>query len=338
MSRLRALSHSSIDAAECVPRLDDPLSDLRLGDVLALLAVRRHGSLSSAARERQVTPSQISRAVARLEKQLHLKLLSRRAQGVQFTDAGDRVLPQLEELVARLRYLRRNEQRPAEELTIAGPSFLCSAFLPCLADCFPGLRIRGMEIAPALLRTVAPDDVFDVALTVGRERLPDSWHNTRVGDMRKGLFAIPKLAARLGTSPISPESLAEIPFINPVYNVDGRLVPTDDRCPLHYGVRVPGHEVQTFSLGLELAMNTGQLVFGPVLAARRYLERGQLVEVHVRGWDVRETLYLAQHGDRVKASQKRAMLTALTNRLRELSEPPRRWAPVSDSSAVRTAP
>jgi DNA-binding transcriptional LysR family regulator len=333
--RLRASQDYSAETHECVPPLDDPLSDLRLGDVLALLSVRRCGSLSGAARERQVTPSQISRAVARLEKQLRSQLLSRGARGAQFTESGERVLPQLEEVVAQLRYLRRNEQRPSEELTIAGPSFLCSAFLPCLADCVPGLRVRGMEMAPALLRAAAPDGVFDVALILGRERLPDTWHSARVGELRKGLFAMPKLAARLGASPVPPETLATLPFINPVYNADGRLVPTDDSCPLHHGVRVPGHEVQTFSLGLELALSTGQLVFGPVLAARRYVERGLLVEVSVQGWDVRESLYVAHHGDRVKAKHQRAMLGALTARLRELSEPPRPWAPVATSSRRR---
>lgn len=315
------------------PSLDDPLNELRLGDVLALLAVSRTGSLSGAARERQVTPSQISRAVARIERQLQLQLLSRCSQGVSITDSGERVLPQLDEMVARLCALRRNERRPAEELTIAGPSYLCSAFLPCLASCLPGLRVRGIEMAQPHLRAAAPDGVFDVALTLGRSRLPEAWLSVDVGEVRLGLFANPELAARLGAPPVSPERIASQPFINPAYHVDGRLVLADDGCPLHYSARIPGHEVQTFSLGLELALGTEQFVFGPALAARRYVERGSLVEVPVQGWDVHEVLAAAYHRDRVKARQKRAMLAALSARRAELHGPPHPWSPVMSQAS-----
>ena len=310
----------------------ETLSDLRLGDVLDLLAVRRWGSLSGAARERQVTPSQISRAVARLERQLQVQILSRSTQGVVFTDSGERIWPVLEDVVARLRHLRRNEPRPTEELTIAGPSCLCSVFLACLADCVPGLRIRGIEMAAAHLRATAPDGLFDVALTLGRESLPAAWHHSRIGALRKGLFANPALAQRLGAQPVAVSRLASVPFINQVHNAQGRLLPLDDGCPLPSSQRVPGHEVQTFSLGLELAISTPQLVYGPVIAARRYIERGFLVEIAVQGWDESETLYVAHHIDRVKARHQRAMQAALCARLREGNAPMRHWAPVSPTA------
>lgn len=307
----------------------DTLSDLRLGDVLDLLAVRRWGSLSAAARERRVTPSQISRAVTRLERQLQVQILSRSTQGVVFTESGERIWPVLEDVVARVRQLRRNEPRPSEELTIAGPSCLCSVFLACLADCVPGLRIRGIEMSAAHLRASAPDGLFDVALTLGRESLPAAWHHSRVGEIRKGLFANPTLAKRLGAQPVAVSSLSSFPFINQVHNAQGRLLPLHDGCPLTGSKRVPGHEVQTFSLGLELAISTPQLVYGPVIAARRYVERGFLVEIAVQGWDERETLYVAHHIDRVKARHQRAMLASLVVRLRECNSPTRHWAPVS---------
>ena len=332
MRSAHPLPTEAVDAADRFPVLDDPLNDLRVGDILALLAVRRCSSLSGAARERRVTPSQISKAMARLELQLHIQLLSRSGRGISFTAAGEQVLPQLAEVVTRLCHLRRSQQQPAQVLTIAGPSFLCAAFLPCLADCLRGLRVRGIEMAPAFLRTAAPDAQFDVALMLGRDRMPATWHYARIGEVRQALFAMPKLAARLGPTPVSPGALASIPFIQPVYDADGRMVPSEDGCPLHHTMRLPGHEVQTFALGLELAVNTEQLVFGPALAARRFVERGLLVEVPVRGWQVRTTMYVAHHGDRVKAGQQRSMVTALTARLRELNGPIEPWAQVSTAA------
>ena len=61
--------------------------ELRLADLLTLLAVQRTGSISGAAREMRVTPSQVSKAMARLERHFGVRLLSRGARGVA-TDPG----------------------------------------------------------------------------------------------------------------------------------------------------------------------------------------------------------------------------------------------------------
>jgi DNA-binding transcriptional LysR family regulator len=45
----------------------ESLADLRVGDLMTFLAVRRSGSITAAARELKVTPSQVSKAISRLE-------------------------------------------------------------------------------------------------------------------------------------------------------------------------------------------------------------------------------------------------------------------------------
>src|SRR5437016_3073339 len=130
----------------------DGLEDLRIGDLITFLAVRRTGSITSAARELRVTPSQVSKAIARLEDHLRTKLLARSSRGVSLSEAGRKIVPNVETAVERLRSMRRQDAPTGVELTVAAPSYLISLFLPPIATSQVGLRVRGMELPPALIR------------------------------------------------------------------------------------------------------------------------------------------------------------------------------------------
>jgi len=129
-------------------------------------------------------------------------------------------------------------------------------------------------------------------------------------------IASPRAARELGRK-VRPERLRDATFIGPIYSYLGQVIPGDDGCPLPHGQRRIGHETQTAALALELAHRTGQLVFAPAIAARPWVERGALVEIEVDAWDVREPLYLACDGERVRARVQRAILSALRASLRE---------------------
>jgi len=55
-----------------------------------------------------------------------------------------------------------------------------------------------------------------------------------------------------------------------------------------------------------------------VCAARRHIAMGSIVEIPVRGWDVREECLLAVNPDRVLSRVRRALEDALTARLLDL--------------------
>jgi DNA-binding transcriptional LysR family regulator len=297
-------------------RLDD-VSDLRFADLLTFLAVHRTGSITGAARSVNATPSQVSKAVARLERQLGVTLLSRGTRGVRLSDGGRRVLPHLQEMVARLRLIRREEETANTELTVAAPSFLNAPFLPYIALAVPNLVVRGLELPPPLIRAYAAENFFDLTLGLGESRLPKPWVVAEVGEVQKGLFASPRIAATLGRGPIDPERLRSIPFISPIFSINGEFVSISDDCPLQE--RKLGHQAQTIGLGLEIAAKTDQLIFGLRLAARHHVARGELVEILVEGWDVRSPLYVAANDDRVLASVHRATLSAVKKGLAELT-------------------
>jgi DNA-binding transcriptional LysR family regulator len=294
------------------------LAELRIGDLLTFLTVHRCGAITGAARALKVTPSQVSKAVHRLEVQLGVLLLARSTRGVTVSDDGRRMIPELEDLAARLRRLRPAE-RAGVELALAAPSYLNAIFLPRIAARLGAeARVRGLELPPALVRAYAVENFFDLALVVGGDTLPGDWVAVNVGEVRKALFAPPRVAASLGGGPVEPERLRALPFVTPIYNVNGQYVPADDGCPLGHGARRLGHQSTTLVVGLDLACATGQLIFGPAVAAAEHVARGDLREVRVRGWDVREPLTMAVNGARVKARTQRIVAKLVAETLAEL--------------------
>jgi DNA-binding transcriptional LysR family regulator len=294
-----------------VTKLVPDVSELRVGDMLTFLAVVRSSSLTAAARERKVTPSQVSKAITRLESHFGRRLLERGSRGVLLSDAGRRIAPTLEEVVASLEQARGTDP-DTTEVTLGAPSYLQASLLPVIASTAANIRVRAFELPPSLLRASAQEESFDVLLLPGEPgHLPPSWGMETVGELRKVLFASPALAAKLGRGPVPVASLAEHPFVCPVYRQFGRIVPVDDDCPLPRAQRRVGHQVQTIGVALDVAAATNQLVFGPTIAAQRHLKGGTLVEIAVQGWDVREALAFACHVDRVSARQRTALGNAL---------------------------
>ncbi len=281
--------------------------------MLTLLAVQRTGSISGAAREMRVTPSQVSKAMARLERHFGVRLLSRGARGVAPTAAGRHVLPRIANAVEELRATTgmRDDQAPALELTVAGPSYLIASVLPSMAALLPQTRVRGLELAPAALRSRVAENVFDVALSPGGiENRPAAWTTDGVGAMRLALFARPAFAERIGPTPLSSERVRALPFIGPAKMGGERFVALYDDCPLAPEERWIAHEAQTINAGLEFASRTDNVVFGPLIAAKRYIAAAAVVELPVVGWDVREPVHVLCNGDRVLSRVRTAVVQA----------------------------
>jgi DNA-binding transcriptional LysR family regulator len=283
---------------------------LRFADLLIFLTVRRCGTVSGAARELGTTPSQVSKTIARLEAQLGRKLLVRQAHGVTISDEGQRTLPDLEEIVARARRLGRSPS-PLRELTIAAAPPLGELLMPLLAE--PQLRLRALELPAPAIRAYAARGLFDVALTAGGPSgLPASWIARTVGHVRKALFGTPAVRELLGPAPIAPERVAELPFVQLVSCFAGETFDADDDSLLPVEARNIVHQAGTIALCFALAARTDSVAFGPLLAARPFVEAGLLVPLPVPGWDVDEPLLLACNQDRVTSPQRRRFEAALT--------------------------
>lgn len=293
------------------------LADLRAGDLMIYLSVARCQSVNGAARELNLPASQVSKAVSRLEEQLGMTLMVRSTRGITISDDGNRILPQLTTLVQRVQELDRREGVDTP-LAIAAPSYMISWCAPRMVEALPDQRMRAIEMAPALIRTLAAGNFFDVCLTLAAERLPESWVSVQVGTMRRSCFATPTLARSLGPPPVPLETILKTPFVLPVYNANGVYVPVDDGCPLAASQRTAGHEAQTMALALEIASVSHQAVFGPLMAAYPYLVDGRIVELEVEGWNELDPVYVSCNVDRVRAPQQRLIADAVRAALERL--------------------
>ncbi len=279
--------------------------DVRLADLMTFLSVRRQGTVTAAARELSVTPSQVSKAISRLERALRFRLLARGSRGVTLTPSAIRATPLFEAALESLRRARRAVDAPLE-VTVAAPSYLLSAMLPRMARALAPVRCRALQLSQAAVAASLSLDQFEVGLLTGPVPMPGNWRADRIGRMHSALYATPAVARSL-KRPVTTAQLLSLPFVTPVSFSAGQWTPVQDGCPLPPNERKPGHEAQTISLALELAAETGQLIFGPALAAKPFVEKRALVEVPVQGWRVEFDLILAVDVDRVTQKAHQAL-------------------------------
>lgn len=297
--------------------VDSPLgphTELRLGDLLTVLRVARSSSLAAIARESHVTTSQVSKAIVRVETHFGRELVTRSSRGVLLNEAGRELVPLLQDVVESLENARRAETS-GPQLTFAAPSYLQLSLLRFVVPALPDVRLRVVELPPALLRAHAGDYGFELMLLHGPAgTLPAGWSAEVVGEVESGLFATPALAARLragARGPLPERVLEGVPFVVPLHFREGQFTAVDDGCPVPRSRRRIGHQVQTIAVALEIAKVSEQLVFGPLPIAERYVRDGELERVEVEGWDTRDALTLVCHGERVSAKTQAALAAAL---------------------------
>lgn len=120
---------------------------MQLDDVALFTRIAELGSLSAAARERDVPVSQVTRSLARLEAAIQVRLLHRSTHGLSLTDEGDTFLVhsrRLIETAAELSAdLRGKIEGPSGWVRIsASPVIAESLIVPSL----PGLYERYPQI------------------------------------------------------------------------------------------------------------------------------------------------------------------------------------------------
>ncbi len=177
----------------------------------AFVAVIDDGSFSAAAERLGLTPSGISRSIAKLEKQLGVRLIRRTTRRLDLTDEGRWFLDSAREILARLEATELTLQSAAEypsgllRVNAATPVFdhVLAPVLPDFCRRYPRIRLEltsGETVVDLIERGA------DVALRVGQ--LQDSTLNARLlFHSHWRLVAAPAYLAECGR-PASVEALA----------------------------------------------------------------------------------------------------------------------------------
>ncbi|MEH6711329.1 MAG: LysR family transcriptional regulator [Paraglaciecola polaris] len=181
-----------------------------------LLAVVDHGGFSAAAKYLDVQVAKVSRAIAKLEKNLDCTLLNRTTRRVELTQEGILFVSEVRASLQQLSYaesrLRELKQVPAGRLTIdAASPFMLHQLVPLVA----GFRQAYPLIELELISNESIIDLIekrtDVAIRIGQ--LHDSnLHARLLGNSKLRLVASPAYLATL-TGPVTFDSLADCSII-----------------------------------------------------------------------------------------------------------------------------
>lgn len=184
----------------------------RLQAMATFVAVVDSGGFASAARQLNLSPPVVTRAVAELEERLGLRLLTRTTRVVRVTDAGARFADDCRRILGDI-----EEAETAATGTHAAPRGTLTLTAPVLFGhlVVTPILVRYLQRHPEvdaqclfLDRVVnVVEEGIDVAVRIGE--LPDSsLQATRVGRVSRVLVASPAYLLAQG-APQRPEALAE---------------------------------------------------------------------------------------------------------------------------------
>ena len=209
---------------------------IKLSQLRALVAIARTGTFSDAASQLELTQSAVSHAIATLEEELGVSLLSRGRQGAVLTPVGQQVTTEAQTMLSHLKNIGRKAQDAkglqAGLVRVVGFRSVATHVLPVVIEEFrrqyPGISVsigEGNDVrgAEEILRRGEAD--------IGFTYLPvndafDAWELFR----DDYVALLPKEKAPENTDAITWAQLTALPLILPLpddgcrYNVDQYLL------------------------------------------------------------------------------------------------------------------
>ncbi|SES40837.1 LysR family transcriptional regulator [Psychrobacillus sp. OK032] len=147
---------------------------MELRDLKSFIKVADHGSFTEAAEHSYLSQPSLSKAVKRLEEELHVKLFDRSTRHLNLTDAGrivyrqgQQALNMLDELPSSLRELT---EVGIGEIKVGIPPLIGTLFFPHIARTFhsqyPNVKLVLVERGAKLIEQLVEESQIDVGLIV----------------------------------------------------------------------------------------------------------------------------------------------------------------------------
>jgi len=190
---------------------------MQTADIAAFVKVVESGGFSAAAPALQLTPSAVSKLIARLEERLGVRLLQRTTRQVHCTPEGEayyqRVAPLLADLLASERELSEGNDMPRGLLrvttSVAIGMHRLAPLVPEFLARYPALRLD-LTVDDRVNDLVA--EGFDLAVRLGRAA-DSSLKVRKIGDVQRHIYAAPSYLERYGT-PRVPDDLLKHNCLN----------------------------------------------------------------------------------------------------------------------------
>lgn len=176
------------------------------------VAVVDANGFAGAARNLGISPPAVTRAIAELENQLGVRLLTRTTRVVRVTDAGSRYVEDCRRILSSVAEADESvsgmHSSPHGRLSITAPVMFGARFLtPILCEYLTRYPLVSASCLYVDRVVNMMDEGVDIALRIGE--LPDSsFQATRVGQVRRVICASPEYLSRCGV-PQVPSDLAK---------------------------------------------------------------------------------------------------------------------------------
>lgn len=186
--------------------------DNRIGDIETFLAVTSGGSFAAAAKTLRLTPSAVSRSIARLETRLGTLLIRRTTRSLTLTPEGESYRDRMAALLAEIddaeQSLGRAQHGPRGPLRInASVPFGTQCLLPILPKfihAFPAVTVD-LSLSDTLVDLI--EERADIAIRIGPLR-DTRLRAKKLGRSAMALVASPDYLAQHGI-PTEPADLAQ---------------------------------------------------------------------------------------------------------------------------------
>lgn len=284
-----------------------------LDDLALFVAIVDAGSLSMAARQRNVPPATLTRRLQALEARLGCRLLTRSARRLQPTSEGWQYYDQCKPLLSSLHQVTCSLEASLHQvgglLRVMAPLNMASSLLvpvwQRLLERYPEIRLD-LVLSNELADMVAQG--ADLAIRVGD--MPDSsLQQRRLGQVRVLLVASPAYLARRGV-PKTPEDLADHDTLltAPLRSWPLRSAQGQERVLRPDKPRLQVNEMQ---LAVRLAVAGHGIVLCPLSQCHLELADGRLQQV-LPDWEAPpRSVYVVWPGLRVMPARGRALLDIL---------------------------
>ncbi len=176
---------------------------MELENLVIFVDVMNKGSFAAVARDRDVVPSTISRAIASLEDELGIRLLNRTTRRIRPTEAGQVYFQQIEAIVKELEQAKSITidlgQNPTGELRLTASMTFGNLnvvpLLPEFMSAYPRLTVH-LNLSDSVVDLV--DERIDVAIRLGK--LPETGLvATRLTNLDYVIVASPAYLQQHGT-------------------------------------------------------------------------------------------------------------------------------------------
>ncbi|EHH69712.1 transcriptional regulatory protein [Gluconobacter morbifer G707] len=294
-----------------------------LRDLNAFVIVAAEGSFTRAAARLSVSQSALSQIVRNLEERLGIRLFNRTTRSVSPTEAGERLLAEVEPALARiergLEQLGTLRERPSGTIRISADEYaIWSVLWPVLERFLVDYPEIHVDLTTDYGRTDIVRERYDAGVRRG-QLVSKDMIALRIGpDVPMAVVATPTFLKQHG-SPRNPRDLAEFPCINLRLPTHGELFPWQFRkSGKDIRITTSGQLVLTSLFQIREACLGGLgLAWLPHDLVASRIATGELVEVLSQWQKVFEPYHLYYPSRRQHSSAMAAFIAALQASVRE---------------------